>query len=305
MPELLAGWLATYENPASRKTLSRHVAPLIAGRDLATITPGEVVAWATGGAQRIANNSVRSRIAAVRSFWAWAERHGVAVQSIEVEAERLRKAYPRLFGGAETKYPNRRLERDEVGRLLSSCRDGSWQGSRNQLIVRLGIHGLRLSDITGLTWGMREADGSWSWRGKQNRLRVLVPGPALAECLRRWERAYSAGLGRTVGGDDAVIVSVKGGKRVLWGTPLGGEAVRVTVQRLAQRAGLGHLTTHDLRRTCAHLLHEARTPDGGRQFGLVEIQRALGHASPVVTERSYLAPMARADLAISSAVLDM
>ncbi len=68
-----------------------------------------------------------------------------------------------------------------------------------------------------------------------------------------------------------------------------------TIQRIvavrAERTGLGHPSPHDLRRTAAAILHRATTEDGAHYFGLLDIQRVLGHANPATTMRSYLEPL--------------
>jgi integrase len=59
----------------------------------------------------------------------------------------------------------------------------------------------------------------------------------------------------------------------------------------AKAAGLGHVAPHDLRRTAAGILHNAKDSDGAHHFDLLDIQRVLGHSDPATTMRSYLEPM--------------
>jgi integrase len=76
---------------------------------------------------------------------------------------------------------------------------------------------------------------------------------------------------------------------------------------LLYRAGLaelGHVAPHDLRRTCANLLHNARTPDGGHLFDLLDIQQVLDHADPATTQRSYISQLSSPVKSAAGATLD-
>jgi hypothetical protein len=63
------------------------------------------------------------------------------------------------------------------------------------------------------------------------------------------------------------------------------------VRDRAKLAGLGHVATHDLRRSAAGILHHATTDDGAHRYDLLDIQKVLGHADPATAMRSYLDPM--------------
>jgi integrase len=65
---------------------------------------------------------------------------------------------------------------------------------------------------------------------------------------------------------------------VVWGLGVTQNVVWYVVKKCAQRAGIGRLAPHDLRRTCARLCHSA----GGE---LEQIQFLLGHISVQTTER--------------------
>ena len=56
------------------------------------------------------------------------------------------------------------------------------------------------------------------------------------------------------------------------------------------RANLGHLAPHDLRRTAAGILHRSTSNDGAHHFDLLDIQKVLDHSDPATTMRSYLDP---------------
>jgi integrase len=68
-------------------------------------------------------------------------------------------------------------------------------------------------------------------------------------------------------------------------------------------AGLGHVAPHDLRRTAASILHNARDDSGSHLFDLLDIQQVLGHTDPATTTRNYLEPLSTDVLDKTSAYL--
>ena len=142
-------WLAEYAHPETRRRNRAQLAGLVTGRDVTTISPGEVVQWCVGPPGR-ANNTVRNTAASVRMFWAWCVARDLGMADIDAVLARLRRSYPALYGRAQGVNPARWLSSEEVSRLLNACQDGTWMGSRDQLIVRWGLLGLRLSDLTSI-----------------------------------------------------------------------------------------------------------------------------------------------------------
>jgi integrase len=80
--------------------------------------------------------------------------------------------------------------------------------------------------------------------------------------------------------------------------------VRQIVARRDQRAGLGHVAPHDLRRTAAGFLRRSVGPDRSHHFDLLDIQKVLGHSDPATTMRSYLDPLDTGVLGRAAGVLD-
>ncbi len=48
---------------------------------------------------------------------------------------------------------------------------------------------------------------------------------------------------------------------------------------------------HDLKRTAARMMHEARGADGGHLFDLLDIADVLDHSNPKVTKDCYIGPL--------------
>jgi integrase len=84
------------------------------------------------------------------------------------------------------------------------------------------------------------------------------------------------------------VVARKPAPAIAWGEPLGYTALYDLLADRSERAGLGHVAPHDLRRTTASILHNDRTADGGHRYDLLDIQKVMDHASPDTTQRSYL-----------------
>jgi integrase len=263
------------------------------------VTPTDVRRFATGplrDGSPPANNTVRQRLSTARAFYAWAVRRGYAEQNPADELDQLRKQFPRLYGKAQQGNPARWLSYDQAyGQLIDACRDGSWQGSRDNLVIRLGLLGLRRAEICRLTWGSYH-DGSITCMGKGRKVRRVEPGPVLVELLDRWHRQYERAIGRAVEGDDPLICGASvtrydperhgfasGPKEIAWGKGIRIGAVNALVEKRASAAGLDHVAPHDLRRTAAGIMHHARSADGGHLFDLLDIQKVALRASEWVT----------------------
>lgn len=248
-----------------------------------------------------ANNTVRARFMKAREFLRYCGEQGLPVPNLDPAWRKVRKSYPTTYGKVQAKNPARWLTKDEAfGKLLAACQDGTWLGSRDQLLCRLGLCGIRAHEIAALTVG--DLDGTeLRWIGKGRRPRHIILGPTTAQLIRRWLRQYERQLGRPLRRTDPLICPgdrhacrTKEGLpanhpgRIRWGQPTTTRTVRDAVQRRATTAGLGHLGPHDLRRSAAGIMHKDTGNDGGHRFDLYDIQRVLGHADPATTQRAYL-----------------
>ena len=143
--------------------------------------------------------------------------------------------------------------------MLGACPDAAAAGE-------LGLFGsgLRVSELCGLNLGDCNLEQRWApVKGKVSRDRVV---PLSAECAQAIA-AYLAERGHG-NGSRAEALFVRGGTN----ERLTRRAVRNVVTALSQRAGVRHMTSHTLRRTCATSLLR-------RGVDLGQVQRLLGHSS--------------------------
>ena len=242
-----------------------------------------------------ANNTVRNRMSVVREFLRYCSRQGIAVCDPSYGFDKLRKSYPRTAGKVQGQYPGRCLSHEEAfQRLIDACKDGTWKGSRDQLIIRLGLLGIRRAEISRLTIG-NLAGQELRWMGKGNRPRCVQVGPTLATLLGRWTDVYARQLGRPLRASDPLLCPTRSGPQrtkspqaILWGKPLSYDRVALAVNYRARKAALGYVAPHDLRRTAAAIMHADTTDDGGHRFDIYDIQQVLGHAN-ITTTQIYLA----------------
>jgi integrase/recombinase XerC len=171
----------------------------------------------------------------------------------------------------------RRIESSRLWQLVELT--GQGRGSYHRclwLTVLMLLYG------TGLRRGELERLDVDDWQREEGLLRIdgrktgrerLVPVPEIAvQCLERYlvdRHNHLERLGQL--GQRSLLVSREGGR-------LKGTAISLAVQRLARSGGLGRITLHQFRHTCASDLLEA-----GRH--LAEVQQILGHATISTTMR--------------------
>jgi integrase/recombinase XerD len=163
----------------------------------------------------------------------------------------------------------RRLEDEQVRRLLGACDRGTVQGRRDFAIVTVLVRlGLRAGAVAALS--MDDIDwraGEITAVGKGGRAeRVPLPvdvGEAIVAYLRDGRPR------RTL--DGAVFVRMLAPYRAL-----SGDGVSMVVISAARRAGLGQVAAHRLRHTAASEMLRAGA-------GLPEIGQVLGHRAAATT----------------------
>jgi len=101
-----------------------------------------------------ANNTVRNRLSRVCTFLRWCVREGQADPAlVEVLSGRdnpLRQI-PRVYGKVQASRPARWLTHEEAfDRLVGACRDGTDLGLRDEVLIRLGLAGMRAAEIIHL-----------------------------------------------------------------------------------------------------------------------------------------------------------
>ena len=283
------------------------------------LTESDVLEWCAGSGRPIANNTVRSRLSRACTFLRWCVRSGEAdpalVEALMGRDNPLRRT-PRLYGKVQGTYPARWLTHEQAyGQLLDTC-DDSDVGLRDQLLLRLGLAGMRAAEIINLKVGDLRLDDDpprINWIGKGNRSRSLVPGRKLVALLDAYLARYHAARGAAgapcgLPPSTPLVCREKtgaGAGQLSWGNRIQQTcSVRRIVLRHANDADLGHMSPHDLRRTAAGILHRSRDEHGAHYFDLLDIQKVLGHSDPATTMRSYLDPIDNQHEVRAAAFLD-
>ena len=174
----------------------------------AELTTRHIVEWAT---RTPANNSVRQHVTVIRTFTRWCVREGHLPAGYEPDVAHLVKQYPKTYGKQQSKHPARFLTRAEADRLIAACQDATWLGSRDQLIIRLGLLGVRAKEMCDMTFGAQHPDDRLRWIGKGRRPRTVTPGPNLLALLPRWARYATSRLGRPVEPTDRLLPTFRDG----------------------------------------------------------------------------------------------
>jgi len=279
---------------------------------LARISETELVPWITAPH---ANNTVRYRLSLCRSFFRWTTRHHVTPDDPTIDLDYLTKQYPKTYGKRQSTHPPRFLTRHEAfGRLIPACQDGTDAGLRDEIALRLGLAGMRVSEILCLTWG-DYATHQVTWMGKGRRPRRFTPSASLVTALSEWHDRWTAARGTAPTPADTILRALRPGgdsftktrrlPPVHWTASVRSRATFTAL--LWHRAGLadlGYIAPHDLRRSAAAILHHAKSADGGHLFDLLDIQQVLGHADPATTQRSYLEAISTETLDRAALYLD-
>ncbi len=259
--------------PATRKAYGDDLGRL--GRFLADHLGGPVSRAALEGLSLadlrafLAAESARGRgprslsraVAALRSFFAWAEEaEGLAAKAVDgLATPRIRRSLPRPVPAPEA-------------RALLAVAEGAhpeaWIAARDVAVLGLlwGA-GLRVGEALALRWGQAPLGESVSVLGKGRRRRTV---PVLPDVARLVER-YRALCPHRPGPDGALFLGARGG-------PLDPGLVRKTVRQARAALGLPPSTTpHALRHAFATDLLAA----GG---DLRAVQELLGHARLATTQ---------------------
>lgn len=214
----------------------------------------------------IAPRSIQRRLSAVRSFYEYLMREGVAKNNpaLEVRAPKTKKRLPAT------------LDADQMARLLDFRVDDSLSARDKAMMELFYSSGLRLSELLGLdTAALDLEDRTVRVLGKGHKTRIVPIGRHAIDALKKWliERALligrKPGLAAPLSG--AVFIG-RGGK------PLSVRAVQLRVGTWARRQGLSmHVHPHMFRHSFAtHLLESSGDLRG--------VQELLGHADISTTQ---------------------
>jgi integrase len=221
------------------------------------------------------------------------------------------RTYHRTYGKVQAANPGRWLTHDEAyGQLLATCQDGTEIGLRDELVIRLGLIGMRLNEIHSLTIRNLRQLPTITWTGKARKPRQATAGASLVACLTKYLALYHEHYVQLSPELPLVCRQVPGpprqGKsaRLAWGQQAANRTIFDLITHRAAQADLGHVAPHDLRRTAAGILHRATDEHGAHHFDLLDIQKVLGHSDPATTMRSYLEPMQTDVLDRASRFLD-
>ena len=138
----------------------------------------------------VANNTRRNRLTRVCMFLRWCVRQGLVdpkvVEELTSRDNPLRSTPP-LYGKLQGKFPARLLTYSEAYEVLLGVCDDSDVGRRDELILRLGLAGMRVAEIIHLR--LRDLrlgpEPTIEWIGKKSRARKVAIGPALGRTTRR------------------------------------------------------------------------------------------------------------------------
>lgn len=220
-----------------------------------------------------ARSTVARRTSTLRTWFALLERRGMVRED---PASLL--ATPK-----QGRHLPRVLRVDQVSALIEAA-DGADPGALRDraLLELLYASGARVAEACGLTLDALDlAQAQVRLDGKGGKDRIVPIGRAAVTALTTYLRdgrpvllavaASRAGQRSARAADASVLRGDRGG-------PLGTRDARSIVERVALRAGVGHVTPHTLRHSFAtHLL------EGGADVRVV--QELLGHASLATTQR--------------------
>lgn len=196
---------------------------------------------------------------------------------------------PRAEGGQRM---GRWLSTDELKALMRSAEDVATspnQRLRNQVMATmLCTMALRREELSVAKWGditLQNNRVVLRVHGKGRKIAMIdVPRPVV-RALDGWRRAVAPGEIHPPRQSPLIRRIWKGGKVAKSG--LSPDGIWYIVQEASQRAGLGHVAPHDLRRSVAGALHE-------NGVAIDKISKLLRHSNIAVTER-YLSRLPRAN----------
>lgn len=206
-----------------------------------------------------ASATARQRYASLAQFFHWAEVEG------EIPTNPTEKISPPRV----VEKPVPVLTVDDLRSLIKACAGRSFQGRRDEAIIRLFADtGIRLGEMTGLS--VSDIDLKLAVaivKGKGSRFRTVPFGPATAAALDRYNRQRKRH-------DDSNLEAWWLGRK----GPLAESGIGQMLKRRAKDAGLEAIHPHMFRHTFAHQWLSAGGNEG-------DLQRIAGWSSPQMLQR--------------------
>jgi integrase len=238
--------------------LIRHGFPDWLQRDLGTIARSDIserhLEIASSRGRVIAARSVK----ALRTLYKWADENDLYAGRNVAKAVRVEDTQPR----------RRFLTPHELTRVRAALDDPSHAEWVKPFVLLAMLTGARRSNLAGARWSWIDLDAGVmhvpAEKSKNKQPLAVVLAPEAVEVLKARRK--------TVKGE-FVFPSPKASC---------GHLVEpfFAVREVYRIAGIENATLHDLRRTLGSLLTQAGAP-------LTTVQRALGHANPATTARTY------------------
>ncbi len=275
MGDLDRRWIAGYlEHLSKERRLSPHTSSNYA-RDIGALADflerGNVTDWKRVDSQHVRvfaarshaaglnPRSVQRRLSAVRGFFGYLAREGVAHANPAVDV-RAPKAAKRLPGT---------LDVDQINQLLDIPGDDALAVRDRAVMELFYSSGLRLAELVGLSLtDVDLADRTVRVLGKGAKTRIVPVGRKACEAIRAWlkERATLAAV------DETAMFVGRNGER------LKPRAIQLRIAQWARKKGLPsrvypHLFRHSF---ATHLLESSKDLRG--------VQELLGHADISTTQ---------------------
>ncbi|MDA0791383.1 MAG: tyrosine recombinase XerC [Proteobacteria bacterium] len=217
---------------------------------------------------RLSGRSQQRWLSAVRSFYGYLNREGLATANpaAQLSAPRTSQKLPGT------------LDTDQVSRLLETG-DNRWHGLRDRAMLELFYSsGLRLAELVGSNLGDID-QGMIKVRGKGNKERVLPVGRKAIEAIDKWLAVRDQGTETTRSAEryrqrldpDALFVSERGNR-------ISPRNVQARIRHWTRTQNIaGNVHPHMLRHSFAsHLLESSGD--------LRAVQELLGHADISTTQ---------------------
>ncbi len=212
-------------------------------------------AHARGAAPR----SIQRKLSALRTFFAYLQREGLARDNpaVSVRAPKPARRLPRA------------LDADQMSRLLEFRASDALSRRDKAIMELLYSSALRLAELVSLNCtDVDLRDATVRVTGKGNKTRIVPLGTHAREAVRVWLEERVQWLG---GAAAALFVSERGAR-------IGARAVQLRIAAWGRRQGIPvHVHPHMFRHSCAsHLLESSQD--------LRAVQEFLGHANVSSTQ---------------------